>query len=71
MTAYGDADHVDQQLKANSLPDLQSLASDGNFIQAFKTKLEDLGTLYNEIITDALNGNHAFSSTMLFMVNYF
>lgn len=70
LTSYCYADYLTQELRARSVESLDDLSTDEPFCKAFREKLIEPETVYDEVLNDAVNGNQAYSSNLLFVSNY-
>lgn len=71
LTGYCFADHIDAHLAAKGLSTLSTLQQDASFVAAYQAMFLDPDTVDAQIERDLLVHNIAYSSSMLFVSNYF
>lgn len=71
LTGYCFADHIDAHLVARGLPKLATLQQDAKFVEAYQTMFLDPDTVDAQIERDLDVHNIAYSSSMLFVSNFF
>lgn len=71
LTGYCFADHIDEHLVNEGLPKLATLQQDAAFVAEYQATFLNPDTVDAQIDRDMLVGNTAYSSSMLFVSNYF
>ena len=71
LTGYCFADHIDAHLVSRGLPKLATLQKDAAFVEAYQTMFLQPDTIEAQIERDLTVHNIAYSSSMLFVSNFF